>query len=285
MLNDEDTVIPYPPFSVSMCVYKGDNAEWFESALNSIMNQSVQPSEIVLVVDGPIPEETEYVLERFEKACEGIINFKVIRLERNSGHGIARRTSVANCGNELVALMDADDIASSDRFECELSFFLKQDIDLVGGDIAEFIGHVDNVVGYRKVPTTNADICKYIKKRCPFNQMTVMFRKTAYEKAGGYLDWYCDEDYYLWIRMMLAGCKFANTGTIMVNVRVGEDMYRRRGGIKYFRSEAKLQKYMLDKKIISLGRYLINVSERLVLQVLMPNSIRGFIFKKFAREK
>ena len=113
--------------------------------------------------------------------------------------------------------------------------------------------------------------------------MTVMFKKESVVDVGGYLDWYCDEDYYLWIRLALAGYKFANINEILVNVRVGEEMYSRRGGIKYFKSEAKLQKFMLSKKMITLPRYLINVTERLIIQVLMPNKLRGFVFRKFAR--
>ena len=122
-------------------------------------------------------------------------------------------------------------------------------------------------------------------RRCPMNQVTVMFKKDDVAAVGGYIDWYCEEDYYLWIRLALAGKKFGNINENLVHVRVGEEMYNRRGGIKYFKSEAALQRYMLKKRIISFPRYAINVFERLILQVLMPNKVRGFIFQKFAREK
>ena len=117
------------------------------------------------------------------------------------------------------------------------------------------------------------------------NQVTVMFRKKEVQSVGGYIDWYCEEDYYLWIRMALADMKFYNLPDVLVNVRVGNEMYQRRGGIKYFKSEAQIQKLMLSKGLISVPRYLINVGQRFVLQVLMPNKLRGFIFKMFAREK
>ena len=39
-------------FSVSMCVYGGDDPVWFRTAVDSILNQTVPPSEVVLVVDG-----------------------------------------------------------------------------------------------------------------------------------------------------------------------------------------------------------------------------------------
>ena len=110
-------------------------------------------------------------------------------------------------------------------------------------------------------------------------------KKSSIEKVGGFIDWYCEEDYYLWLRMALANMKFRNVDDVLVNVRVGKEMYQRRGGVKYFKSEAKLQKYMLDNKIIGFPRYLISVTERLILQVLMPNKMRSFIFQKLARSK
>ena len=129
------------------------------------------------------------------------------------------------------------------------------------------------------------DIKEYMKKRCPMNQMTVMFKKSSVEKVGGYLDWYCDEDYYLWIRMAIANMTFANMADTLVYVRVGEQMYQRRGGRKYFKSEAKLQKYMREHGIIGFGTYTVNVTKRFIVQILLPNKIRGWVFKKFARKK
>ena len=94
-----------------------------------------------------------------------------------------------------------------------------------------------------------------------------------------------NEDYYLWIRMMRRGCVFANTGTVLVNVRVGREMYRRRGGKRYYDSEKRLQKYMLNRHIISPWRYLINVSQRFIVQRVLPDSIRGWVFRVFARRR
>ena len=275
-------MINQTPFSVSMCVYGGDNAEHFKLAVESILHQSVQPNEVVLVVDGPVPHRLDAVISEYEQLpC-----FKVIRLKENRGHGIARRTCLSNCSYNIVALMDADDISVPRRFEKELDVLLNHDnLSIVGGDIAEFIDRPENIVGYRKVPSGDKEIKEYLKKRCPMNQMTVMFRKGDVERAGGYLDWYCEEDYYLWLRMYLADMNFANIPEVLVNVRVGKEMYQRRGGIRYFKSEAKIQRYMLQNRIICVPTYIFNVLKRLVVQVLMPNRIRGWVFKKFAREQ
>lgn len=269
-------------FSVSMCVYGGDNAQWFETAVQSVLNQTLVPNEVVLVVDGPVPDELNAVILKLEEKD----NFKTIRLVKNQGHGIARKTGLDSCTNELVAIMDADDISAHNRFEKQIEAFHNYpDSDIVGGMITEFIDTRDNVVGKRIVPLEDSEIKEYMQRRCPMNLVTVMFKKSSVEKVGGFIDWYCEEDYYLWLRMALANMKFRNVDDVLVNVRVGKEMYQRRGGVKYFKSEAKLQKYMFDNKIIGFPRYLINVTERLILQVLMPNKVRSFIFQKLARSK
>ena len=208
------------------------------------------------------------------------ISFKVIYLETNQGHGNARRISVDNATNELVALMDADDISSSIRFQKQLELFaLIPNLDVCGGNITEFVGKETNIAGRRVVKETDLEIKRDLKKRCPMNQVTVMFKKKAYELAGGYIDWYCEEDYYLWARMIEKGCVFGNVPDDIVNVRTGLDMSARRGGWKYFKSERRLQGYLLKKKLISFPRYIYNVLLRFGGEVLLPNSLRNRAFK------
>lgn len=273
--------MPDTKFSVSMCVYGKDNPEWFRTAVDSILNQTRKPDEVVLVVDGPVPQKLDDVINHFEQNSI----FKVIRLPENKGHGEARRVGLNNCSNELVALMDADDISAEDRFEKQLALFESDaELTIVGGNITEFVGTPDNIVEARVVKSDDASIKEDMKKRCPMNQVTVMFKKSRVDSVGGYIDWFCEEDTYLWLRLYLDGAKFANLPDYLVNVRIGKEMYQRRGGTKYFLSEAKLQKFMLDNKVIGLDRFIVNVGERLVVQVLLPNKVRSWVFKKFARK-
>lgn len=115
------------------------------------------------------------------------------------------------------------------------------------------------------------------------NLVTVMYRKKDVEAVGGFMDWYCEEDYYLWIRLYQAGYKFYNVDENLVNVRVGKEMYQRRGGWKYFKSEARLQMYMLRNGVISFPRYAYNTLGRFAVQVAMSNKMRGFIFQTLFR--
>ena len=278
-------------FSVSMCVYGGDNAAHFDAALSSVIEQTLIPAEIVLTVDGPIPESIEAVIRKHQESLDKSIAFKVIRLEKNVGHGEARRVCFDNCSCDLIALMDADDLSVPDRFQRQIQYFAgNPDVSVVGGHITEFITaddptDISKTAGSRIVPETDEDIKQYMKKRCPMNQVTVMFKKGDVAEVGGYIDWYCEEDYYLWIRLALAGKQLGNIPENLVNVRVGEEMYQRRGGLKYFKSEAGIQKLMLQKRMIGFPRYMINVGERFVLQALMPNKVRGWVFQKLARSK
>ncbi|MDE5584877.1 MAG: glycosyltransferase [Muribaculaceae bacterium] len=193
---------------------------------------------------------------------------------------------VKDAKNEIIVRMDSDDVATPDRFRKQIDFLLKHpECDIVGGQISEFIGDENNIVGSRIVPCTNEDIHKWMISRCPFNHMTVAMRRSKVLEVGNYIDWHYNEDYYLWIRMAEAGYNFANLPDILVNVRVGKDMYARRGGWKYFKSEKGLQDYMLKKKMISLPKYFFNVAVRFGVQVAMPNSLRAFIFQKLFRKK
>ncbi len=279
-------------FSVLMLVYAGDKAKQFDLALRSIADQTLPPAEIVLVVDGPVPKETEEVIRKYisELASAGT-DFRVIRSETNLGCGGAKRLGFGECRFPLIAMMDADDLSEPNRFEKQMMYFADHpDVSVFGGYITEFVSaenpsDITRKAGVRTVPETDAEIREYMKKRCPMNHVSVMLKKDDVAACGGYKDgYYQNEDYFLWIRLALAGKKFGNIPGNLVNVRVGEEMYQRRGGRKYFKSEVGLQKLMLQNKMISFPRYCINVTERFVLQVLMPNRLRGFVFQKMARK-
>ena len=270
-------------FTVAMSVYKNDNATFFKEAINSIYTlQTVKPSEIILIKDGPIPEELSKSITEVSNAIPVL---KVVTFDENRGHAAARQAGLDYANNELVAIMDSDDIAEPVRFEKQLSFMDRHpDITVVGSIINEFIGEPCNIVGSRVVPENDKDIKEYLKSRCPMNLQTVMYRKSKVMEVGGFIDWFCEEDYYLWVRLLLAGHKFHNIQIPLVQVRVGKEMYQRRGGVKYFLSEARLQRYMWKNNIISFSKYIYNVFIRFVVQVILPNSIRGWVFRKFARK-
>ena len=270
-------------FSVLMSVYKNEDPKHFIDSLESILNQTIKPSEIVLVRDGQVPKELQEIIDRYVNTYDF---FNYIPLEENSGLGNALNIGLLHTKYDLVARMDTDDIATENRFELQLDYFNQNpDTSICGGQILEFIDNPENIVAKRELPLTHNDICRFLKGRCPFNHMTVMFKKADVLKAGNYQPFLFMEDYYLWCRMYLNGAVFANLNESLVLARVGEDMYRRRGGFNYFKSGYRLEKFKLQNKIVGMFEFLKRVSMRFVIQVLMPNALRGWVLKTFCRKK
>lgn len=272
-------------FSIITSVYKKDKPEFVRVALESMLvNQSVKPTEIVLVQDGPVPSELSALVSAYEKRYGNYFN--VIRLSENKGLGNALRLGVENAKYDIIARMDSDDICMPDRFEKQLAYLeAHPECDIVGGQITEFIDMPNNIVGKREVPCDNEAIYQYMRSRCALNHPTVMFKKKSVIDAGNYQDWFWNEDYYMWIRMMERGCVFANLPDVLVNMRSGLDQYGRRGGKKYFDSEIGIKKLMLEKGMITRKEFIINYIQRFIIQLLLPNSVRGLVFRTFARKK
>ena len=270
-------------YSFLASVYKNTKTDQMKVCTESMLNQTCPPDQVVIVTDGPISDELKNYTEELLRKYPDV--FTLVPLAENLGLGRALNAGIKACRNELVARIDTDDINRTDRMEIQLARIEASGADIVGSNIAEFIGTPDNIVSYRKVPQSHEDICSYLKKRCPFNHMTVLFRKSAVEKAGGYLHWHYNEDSYLWVRMYLAGARFENIDDNLVYARIDSDTFKRRGGYKYYKSERDLFAFMYKNKVISFFDFQIAKAIRFTVQVLMPNAVRQWFFKKFARSK
>ena len=148
--------------SVLMSVYRGERPEYLAAALESIVQQSEEPDEIVLVKDGPLTAELEEVIGRYEKICgtrvnggsESRIRFRTVRLPENQGLGSALAAGMKECSGELIARMDTDDIACRDRLRLQRAYMdAHPEISAVGGDICEFM---DEAELYRSMAAAEA---------------------------------------------------------------------------------------------------------------------------------
>lgn len=208
------------------------------------------------------------------------VTLRVIELKENQGTGNALRVAMEHCTYPLAAHMDSDDVSARDRFARQLAFFADHpQVDVLGGCITEFVGEERNITGRRTVPLEDSEIKAYMKKRCPMNHASVMYKKTAVLNAGSYRDWPGNEDYDLWLRMAQDQCVFANLEEDLVNVRTGSDMAARRGGWKYFQSERGIQQCMRRAGLISCPEYLYNLALRFGGEVLAPNWLRRKLFR------
>lgn len=265
--------------SVLMSIYIKEKPEYVEECFQSLLRQTVKADEWVVVEDGPLTEEMYSLLTKYQEAYPGLI--KRVPLKENQGLGLALRAGVPECKNELIARMDTDDICREDRFEKQLKLFSDNpSLDICGSNIDEFEDAPENIVAKRSVPTTHDEIVKYQKKRDAFNHMTVMYKKKAVLDAGNYQSCPLMEDTYLWARMILNGATCKNVDESLVYARIGNGMYERRGGWKYFKKYCSGKKQVLSTGYISHVEYYETIIVQFIVS-LLPRKIRGMIFKRF----
>lgn len=264
--------------SVLMSLYIKEKPEYVKACFDSLLMQSVKADEWVVVEDGPLTSEMYSLLDTYEADYPGLI--KRVVLKNNCGLGLALRLGIMECRNELIARMDTDDIAREDRFEKQLKKFeLNPNLDICGSNIDEFEETPSKIVAKRIVPATHNEIIDYQKKRDAFNHMTVMFKKKAVLSAGNYLACPLMEDTYLWARMIMNGANCSNIPDSLVYVRIGKEMFDRRGGWEYFKKYRHGQKMVHDTGFTNYLTYLLTVSIQFFV-ALIPRNIRSLVFKK-----
>ena len=271
-----------------MSIYKSDVPELVRMAFDSLLQQTLLPNEIVIVGDGPVPAALELEVESLKLRVESEklpIEVTYLPQEQNRGLGEAMRIAVENAKYDYVARMDSDDICLPDRFEKQMKCFEEDtELSLVGGMITEFDGEPENIIAKRVLPLDDAGIKKMMRGRCAVNHVTVIFKKADLLRSGNYQPYWLQEDQYLWARMMEHGCKFRNIPNVVVNVRSGKDQIARRSGWRFYKSVVRVFWYMYRHGLISFGYFLYICTIRGVVQVLMPNSLRTWIYLHLLRK-
>lgn len=271
-------------FSVLASLYYRESPFSLRDCLHSIWNdQSIKPKEIVLVLDGPISDSLEQVVS-FYKAEIGE-SLKVIPLPKNVGLGEALNEGLKHCSHQWVFRMDTDDICKSDRFEKQIEFIQKNpEVSVVGGQILEFDKEPNDSNVIKSVPLQHSEIQEFANSRCPFNHMTVAYKKSIIQKVGGYQHHLFMEDYNLWLRVIGHGYQVANIPDVVLYARVGNGMHARRKGYEYIKSEKQLLKLKKELKLQSPIHanilFLLRSSFR-----LLPSSLLGKIYNTFLRKK
>lgn len=267
--------------SVLMSIYVKEKPEYFIQAMESTINQTAQPEEILLVEDGPLTDELYKIIKQYQEKLGD--QFTVISLEENQGLGTALAIGVEKCRNALIARMDTDDIMVEKRLEVQYQEFLKnKTLAILGSNIIEFEGTPDNVLARKCMPESNEAIRTYSKRRNPFNHMTIMFKRDAVIKVGNYQPLPGFEDYYLWVRLLKENFISLNVPQTLVYARTGAEMYSRRGGISYLIPGLKARRIIYKTGLGSI-KDLVFVSVVHIIISLMPNKLRGSFYQKQLR--
>lgn len=269
-------------YSVLMSVYERENPINLMESLNSMLNQTIKPHELILVKDGKLTEELNLVIQSYEKKYS---NFYVYELEENSGLGVALNLGLKHCSNEMIVRMDSDDISVPNRVEKQLNYIKNhQDVSVLGSYVEEFSD--GNIAGryIKEVPLEDTKIKKIFKKKNAINHPSVLFKKSAVQSVNGYIELKFNEDYFLWVRMAEKGYKFANINEPLVKMRISKDTYLRRGGLRYFKTQNLIYKYMKDNGYINTKEYITSYIIRMVFRVLLTNGLRKQVYTRILRK-
>ena len=270
-------------FSVVMSVYCKENPDFLQKSLNSIINQTLEPDEIVLVKDGQLTKELDEVIIGFKNKYPNV--FTVVALSQNKGLANALNQGMKVVRNPIVARMDSDDICFENRFEVQINHLINNNLDIAGGQIIEFSKSIEDIVSIRNVPCSHQEIVKFLKFRSPFSHPTIVFRKEVFETLNGYDVNIFPEDYDFFVRAYLAGFRFGNVQENVMYFRLGENLseaIKRRWGMKYASNEFRLYNKFLKLGFFNYIDYLKVIFFKIPLRI-MPFKLYSYIYFKFSR--
>lgn len=272
-----------PRYSVLMSVYAKEESDNLRLALDSIIDQTQPPEEILLVEDGPLPDALHGLISEYAEAHPGMLT--IVPLKVNCGLGKALSQGVLRCRNEIIARMDSDDYSSPERMEVELRKMDLEHLDLVGSQVTEFIGDMHHPIARTDLPVTQTGIREYSKRRNPFRHPSVIFRKGIVEKAGNYNgDYPYFEDWDLFNRIIGIGGRVGNIDKPLVAMRVSEDFYVRRGGFRYLSDMWRFKYGLWRRGYSSFADFCISTFPHMII-CLLPNRIRRIIYTQVLRKE
>lgn len=270
-----------PLYSILMSVYSGEKPEYLRQSIDSMINQSYRTNDFVLVCDGMLTDELNEVVKEYEQRFGDV--FHVVRLEKNVGTGQCANIGIDACVNEYIVKMDSDDIALPDRCEKQLEFLFEHpELDMCGAFIEEFDTDTNESIAVKRTPECNDEIHKYARRRNPFNNQTLVFKKSMAKKIGGYTTVKRCEDYDFVVRMLHNGAKGANIQEVLVRYRVSKSNYERRQNWANTKSFISVRWRIFKMGYSNIIDFLIPCAAQIVIFIL-PKSFTGKIYKKFLR--
>lgn len=262
-------------FSVLMSLYYKEKPNYLEMSLDSVFNNTVAPDQVVMVLDGPIGEELQTIVKRYQSMY---LSFDVYPQEKNQGLSAALNFGLKKCKNELVFRMDTDDICYPDRFEKMLKFYDDNPTLDMAGSFDTIIDETGNIISpVQEEPTSYEDIKRLIWT-CPFSHPTMTFKKSAILRVGSYNpnSGPRQDDYELWFRCIAGGLYALNYPEPLNYYRFFDDSLQKNSiKVGWWRMKVGLR-----------GCWMCKCSPLAYLGVcfpfirsLMPLKIRGWLYK------
>jgi len=278
-----------PLVSVIMPVYNA--GKYLTPAINSILNQTFQDFELILIDDASSDGSLE-ILEQYKRRYP--FKIKVIEMKKNLNCGGDR------CANEglkiakgtYIARMDADDIAHKQRLEKQVAYLeANEDVFLVGSN-AHIIDRQGKVVGEKNEPSTHTEIFNSYFTFHPLIHPTCTMRKTFKNKKFFYkLDYKANNDYLTFYTLICNGAIFTNLPEKLLYYRIHGKNDTFKNVKQKFLNTLKIRVRMVSKYgykpsvkalFIIMAQFLIAflLPEKVLINLYMGISSRGILSKK-----
>ena len=230
-----------PEVSIIMGVYNCKNYELLDKSVDSILNQTFSDFEFLICNDG----STNDTLEHLKKYETKDARIRILTYEKNQGLNYALNFCLKEAKGKYIARQDDDDISNPERLKKEYDFLENNKEYAIVGTLAEVFD--DNGI-WGKYDNPEKPLKKDFYWNSPFMHPTVMVRKEAYDKVGGYRiakETRRCEDIDLFMRMYAAGYKGYNIQERLYLYRMVNDP-----NVKY-----RPMKYRIDEAIVKYKGY------------------------------
>jgi len=198
-----------PLVSVVMSIYNGE--KYLHEAIDSVLNQTFTDLEFIMIDDG----STDSSLKIMKSYA--ILDTRIVVVSRgNKGLVSSLNEGIAISKGKYIARMDQDDISLPVRFDEQVKFMEKNNIDICGSSVELF--HDCKVLGKWEYPLSDMDIKFTLACMCSFAHPSVMMKKNIFSEVQ-YFDYPHAEDYKLWTDIAVRDFKMANLNRVLLKYR------------------------------------------------------------------
>jgi glycosyltransferase involved in cell wall biosynthesis len=230
-----------PEISVIMSVYN-EPLKWIENSIKSILNQSFNNFEFIIINDNPYRKEIKIFLNDYKTKDKRI---KIIHNALNCGAASSRNKGLRKANGRYIAIMDSDDISLPDRLKIQYDYLESHpEFFLIGGKFY-YMDEFDNIINPSETSIDSLDIQKHIHLRNYFCHPTIMFRNERFLYRSKFLN---AQDYDLYLRLASSGKKLTNINNFLINYRIGRNSISFSGNSKQ-RVFSKLAKQFYKERV------------------------------------
>lgn len=258
--------------SVIMSTFNED-LEWIKGSIDSILGQTYEQLEFIIVIDNPENEKLKELLYQYQEKDNRI---KVILNEKNKGLVESLNTALQHCNGKYVARMDADDISDRNRLKIEKDFLEKNNLDFVFSGMTVIDETGNKLFDMDCEDLNDEDVKKRMKHGNISTHPTWFLKQSVYKNLGGYrMIPYC-EDFDFSLRAINYGYKIGRNKENLLKYRIRKTSISKSN---------EFEQFMISRKLLSLYKrnklddfsYVLNEIDRLKAEQLSAEEKSKFL--------